>query len=145
HHPSASRQSRTAPISSRGDRGLPSPTPPFMSGLPDRSRLTLPQHGHDPRLAAGAVKIYVPCVARSGTFGCDRGGSGGGGGAWNGRIRALAESVRRGREARMGEALDTVKRALDAFDGGDEDAVLALLDENLVVEAPGGVRIEGRD
>jgi len=45
----------------------------------------------------------------------------------------------------MGEALDTVKRALDAFDAGDEDAVLALLDENLVVEAPGGVRIEGRD
>ncbi|SNQ49381.1 Ketosteroid isomerase-like protein [Frankia canadensis] len=45
----------------------------------------------------------------------------------------------------MGEALDTVKQALDAFDAGDQDAVLALLDENLVVEAPGGVRVEGRD
>ncbi|KJE24572.1 ketosteroid isomerase-like protein [Frankia torreyi] len=45
----------------------------------------------------------------------------------------------------MGEALDTVKRALDAFDAGDEAAVHALLDDDLVVEAPGGVRICGRD
>ncbi|WP_462188928.1 MULTISPECIES: ester cyclase [unclassified Frankia] len=44
----------------------------------------------------------------------------------------------------MGEALDTVKRALDAFDLGDEASVLSLLDEDLVVEAPGGVRIKGR-
>ncbi|WP_163553911.1 ester cyclase [Candidatus Frankia alpina] len=45
----------------------------------------------------------------------------------------------------MGEALDTVKRVLAAFDAGDEAAVRSLLDADLVVEAPGGVRIEGRD
>jgi steroid delta-isomerase-like uncharacterized protein len=45
----------------------------------------------------------------------------------------------------MGEALDTVTRALAAFDAGDEAAVLALLHEHLVVEAPGGVRVEGRE
>ncbi len=45
----------------------------------------------------------------------------------------------------MGEVLDTVKRVLAAFDAGDEAAVRSLLDADLVVEAPGGVRIEGRD
>ncbi|MCK9895512.1 ester cyclase [Frankia sp. AgB32] len=45
----------------------------------------------------------------------------------------------------MGEALETVQRVLDAFDADDEAAVLALLHEDLVVEAPGGVRLEGRE
>ncbi|MCM3884320.1 ester cyclase [Frankia sp. R82] len=45
----------------------------------------------------------------------------------------------------MGQALDTVRRALDAFDGGDVPAALALMHEDLVVEAPGGVRVEGRE
>ncbi len=45
----------------------------------------------------------------------------------------------------MGEALETVQRVLDAFDADDEAAVLALLHEDLVVEAPGGVRLAGRE
>lgn len=45
----------------------------------------------------------------------------------------------------MGDALDTVTRVIAAFDADDETAVMALLHENLIVEAPGGVRIEGRE
>jgi steroid delta-isomerase-like uncharacterized protein len=45
----------------------------------------------------------------------------------------------------VAQALDTIKRLLDAFDMGDEAGVLALLDEDLLVEAPGGVRIRGRE
>ncbi|MBL7499611.1 nuclear transport factor 2 family protein [Frankia sp. CNm7] len=45
----------------------------------------------------------------------------------------------------MGAALDTVRRVLAAFDAGDEAALRELLDDDLVLEAPGGVVARGRD
>ncbi|MCK9876896.1 ester cyclase [Frankia sp. Ag45/Mut15] len=48
-------------------------------------------------------------------------------------------------ETPVGQALDIVRQALDAFDGGDVPGALALMHEDLVVEAPGGVRVEGRE
>ncbi|OAA27353.1 ketosteroid isomerase-like protein [Frankia sp. EI5c] len=45
----------------------------------------------------------------------------------------------------MGEALHTVERMLAAFEDGDRETVLGLLAENVVMEAPGGARLVGRE
>jgi ketosteroid isomerase-like protein len=39
----------------------------------------------------------------------------------------------------VGAALDTVRRVLAAFDAGDDDGLTALLAEDMILEAPGGV------
>ncbi|KPM51633.1 limonene-1,2-epoxide hydrolase [Frankia sp. CcI49] len=44
----------------------------------------------------------------------------------------------------MGDALDTVKRVIAAFEAGDRETLLGLLAENVVMEAPGAVRLVGR-
>lgn len=44
----------------------------------------------------------------------------------------------------MGETLDVVNRALEAFDSGDADAVGDAYHPDVVLEAPGGVRLTGR-
>lgn len=45
----------------------------------------------------------------------------------------------------VAEALDTVRRMLAAFEAGDRETVRGLLAEDVVVEAPGGVRVVGRE
>jgi len=45
----------------------------------------------------------------------------------------------------MGEALDTVERMLAALAAGDRQTLLELLAENVVMEAPGGARVVGRE
>ncbi|MDT3446469.1 MULTISPECIES: ester cyclase [unclassified Pseudofrankia] len=45
----------------------------------------------------------------------------------------------------MGVALETVRRVLAAFEVGDAAALAELLDDELVLEAPGGVVARGRE
>jgi steroid delta-isomerase-like uncharacterized protein len=45
----------------------------------------------------------------------------------------------------MGEALRVAKEGLDAFNAHDEERLRASYADNAVVEAPGDVRLEGRD
>ncbi|MEX5707440.1 ester cyclase [Parafrankia sp. FMc6] len=45
----------------------------------------------------------------------------------------------------MGEALDTVRRMLTAFDEADDVTLRSLLAADVVMEAPGPVRLSGRD
>ncbi|MEX5638073.1 ester cyclase [Parafrankia sp. FMc2] len=45
----------------------------------------------------------------------------------------------------MSDALDTVRRVIAAFETGDRETLLGLLAENVVMEAPGGVRLIGRE
>ncbi|ONH22128.1 ester cyclase [Pseudofrankia asymbiotica] len=45
----------------------------------------------------------------------------------------------------MGVALETVRRVLAAFEVGDAAALAELLDEDMVLEAPGGVVARGRE
>ncbi|EFC84802.1 protein of unknown function DUF1486 [Parafrankia sp. EUN1f] len=47
--------------------------------------------------------------------------------------------------AGMGDALDTVKQVIAAFETGDRETLLGLLAENVVMEAPGAVRLVGRE
>jgi ketosteroid isomerase-like protein len=44
----------------------------------------------------------------------------------------------------VGAALETVRAVLGAFEAGDQAALAGLLDEALVLEAPGGVVARGR-
>jgi steroid delta-isomerase-like uncharacterized protein len=44
----------------------------------------------------------------------------------------------------MGQTLDVVNRALEAFDSGDADAVRDAYHADVVLEAPGGVRLTGQ-
>ncbi|WP_018635632.1 ester cyclase [Parafrankia elaeagni] len=45
----------------------------------------------------------------------------------------------------MSDALDTVRQVIAAFETGDRETLLGLLAENVVMEAPGGVRLIGRE
>jgi ketosteroid isomerase-like protein len=45
----------------------------------------------------------------------------------------------------MGEARETVGRIVAAFDAGDENGVRELLDPDVVMLAPGGARLTGRE